>query len=233
MLVYTYFHPVPAIDFLEECKLHALWKRSWTDSEFIPVTLTHQIAESHPKFREFDALVRSLPTINPPGYDLACWHRWLALDVSGGGLMTDYDMICRGFSAEFLQFPNPVTILDRGGVPCAVYTSAAGAAQIVSDILTTKHAHDGKHYSDMFFFQAKGYPREENLTLPFGAAHWQEAPAVHFSHSDTARERPNKFRSRVVWEEMFKPFLPATADKSEAGVLDPTGGAPVQSPTPA
>lgn len=227
MRVYTYFHPVPQIDFLEECKLHALWKRSWMDSEFIPMTLTHQTAEMHPKFAEFDRKVRSFPSINPPGYDIACWHRWLALAVSGGGLMVDYDMICRAFSEEMLQFPNPVTILDRGGVPCAVYATELGAEQIVNDILTFEHKHDGKHYSDMFFFQARGYPREENLTLPFGHPDWQMAPAVHFSHSDTARERPNKFRSVVVWHEMFKPFLAERADKAEAGLLDPTKDVPV------
>lgn len=213
MKVHTYFQPLEQIAFLEETKLHALWRQSWLLSEFIPITLTHQVAESHKDYARYLKLVSSFPTVNPPGYDLACWLRWLALDVVGGGLMTDYDVICRAFSAEDLQFPNPVTILDRGGVPCAVYATLEGASAIVQDVLNFKHVmgdnNGTPHYSDMFFFQARGYPRAENLTRPFGAPDWEMAPAVHFSHSDVGRERPNKVRSRVVWDEMFKPYQPA------------------------
>lgn len=212
MLVYTYFQPLPAIEFLEETKLHSYWRKSWSDSEFTPITLTHQIAESHPKFAQYDALVRSFPSINPAGYDLACWHRWLALAQVGGGLMTDYDVICRGFSEEFLQFPNPVTILDRGGVPCAVHATAEGAQQIVDDVLSFRHKHDGQHYSDMYFFQAKGYPRAGDLTAPYGSAEWPVAPAVHFSHSDCGREQPGVFRTKIVWDLMIKPFLPPAVE---------------------
>lgn len=230
MKVHTYFQPLEQIAFLEETKLHALWRQSWLSSEFIPITLTHQVAESHKDYERYLRLVSQFPTVNPPGYDLACWLRWLALDVTGGGLMTDYDVICRAFSAEDLQFPNPVTILDRGGVPCAVYTTVEGASQIVQDVLRVKHVFgevNGRpHYSDMYFFQAQKYPRNENLVYTFGQENWQLAPAVHFSHSDVGRERPNKVRSRVVWDEMFKPFQPPSV--VEDAPTPVSGGEPVK-----
>lgn len=205
MIVYTYFEPVKDIDFLEESRLASQWRKSWVASGFSPMTLTSQIAESHPKYFEYVKLVRALPSVNPAGYDLACWLRWLALDVVGGGLMTDHDMIARAFDPEFLAFANPITVLDRGLVPCAVFTTKAGATQLVDDILEHDHKHDGKHYSDMYFFQAKGYPRDGDLTAPYGAADWKLAPAVHFSHADCGREQPGRPRSTIVWEEMFAP----------------------------
>lgn len=200
--VYSYYHPVPAMDCGQEAALIILWRKSWQNSEFIPVLLSHQVADAHPKAEEYTALVSKFPSSNPPGYDLSCWMRWLALAQIGGGLMTDYDVIARAFAPEFLALPDNVTVLDRGGVPCAVHATAEGANQIVNAILDFPHKHDGKHYSDMLCFQALGFAKAPSLTAPFGAPDWQEAPAVHFSHFDCSRERPGKLRSTVIKTEM-------------------------------
>lgn len=201
-LVYSYFNPTPTIDFGAEASIIILWQKSWRESEFLPVMLTHQHADAHPRAEEFLRVVSNFPSINPPGYDLSCWMRWLALAQVGGGLMTDYDVIARAFSPEFLALPNDVTVLDRGGVPCAVYATAEGAQEIVNGIIRGPHKHDGKHYSDMLHFQARGYHKAPTLTAPFGASDWQDAPAVHFSHSDCARERPGQKRSLIIRKEM-------------------------------
>lgn len=199
--VYTYFNPVPEMPHEQEHALIVLWQRSWRDSGFEPVVLTHLHAEAHPLFPEIDKLVRSFPTQNPKEYEVACWHRWLAFATVGGGLMTDYDVIARGFDPEFLVLPDNVTVLDRGGVPCAVHATAEGAQEIVSAIARGPHPHNGKHYSDMYWFQWKNFPKAGHLTAPFGAADWKTAPAVHFSHGDVARERPGKDRVAVIrWE---------------------------------
>lgn len=201
-LVYSYYHPVPKMDVGIEAGLIILWRKSWIASEFIPVTLTHQQADAHPRAKEYLAVVEKFPSVNPPGYDLSCWMRWLALAQVGGGLMTDYDVIARAFSTEFLALPNDVTVLDRGGVPCAVHTTPEGAQKIVDDIIAHPHQHDGTHYSDMLCFQALGYPKAPTLTAPFGAPDWKEAPAVHFSHSDCAREQPGRPRHAIIRAEM-------------------------------
>jgi hypothetical protein len=128
--------------------------------------------------------------------------RWLALAQVGGGLMTDYDVIARAFSPEFLALPDDVTVLDRGGVPCAVHATPEGANQIVLDVIAFPHQHDGKHYSDMYFFQARGYPKAPSLTAPYGAPDWKNAPAVHFSHFDCSRMNPKLARHLVIKKEM-------------------------------
>ncbi len=205
-IVYSYFHPLPAMDHAVEQGLIILWQKSWRANDFLPVTLTHQMADAHPRAEEFLRLVRTFPSSNPAGYDLACWMRWLALAQVGGGLMTDYDVIAGAFSPEFLALPNDVTVLDRGGVPCAVYATPEGAQQIVDDILAFPHkfdkAEDGGHYSDMLCFQLLNYPKAPTLTAPFGAPDWRDAPAVHFSHADCSRERPGKHRHEIIRKEM-------------------------------
>lgn len=200
--VHTYFNPVPKMDVGTEHQLITLWQKSWRASEFLPVVLTHQMADAHPLRDAYVDVVSRFPSVNPPGYDLACWMRWLALAQAGGGLMTDYDVIARAFSPEFLALPSDVTVLDRGGVPCAVHTTPEGAQQIVLDVIARDHKHDGKHYSDMFFFQAQGYDKAPSLTAPYGAPDWQTAPAVHFSHHDCHLTSPGRPRVAVIRREM-------------------------------
>lgn len=200
-LVYCYFQPLAVMDVSVEHALIVLWQKSWRRSGFEPVILTHQHAEAHDKFEEFDKLVRSFPSMNPPGYDLACWHRWLALSRVGGGLQTDHDLIARAFSPEMLALPNDITVLDRGGVPCAVYTTPDGANQIVEDILAMEHKHDGRHYSDMIALQALGYTKAPELTAPVGADGWKDAPATHYSHHNCNLTFPGQKRTDIIRRE--------------------------------
>lgn len=196
-VVYSYFHPVVGLDPGTESGLIRLWQSSWKASEFLPILLSHQHADAHPRAAEFKKVVSAFPSINPTGYDLSCWMRWLALARVGGGLMTDYDVVARGFSPEFLALPDEVTVLASGSVPCAVYATPAGAEQIVDDIISGAHKHDGKHYSDMLWYQTHGYAQRA-LVAPFGGKDWQTAPAVHFSHFDCRRERPGKKRNDII-----------------------------------
>src|SRR5574343_993366 len=118
MKVFTYFNPVPEMDVSTEHKLIVLWQHAWRMSGYEPVILTHLHADAHPQWAEVDELVRSFPTVNPVDYELACWHRWLALAQVGGGLMVDYDVIPRAVDADMLcSIPDDVAVLDAGGVP--------------------------------------------------------------------------------------------------------------------
>lgn len=201
-IVYSYYDPVPSMDVGKEAALIILWQRSWRAQDFLPVMLTHQHADAHPRAKEFMARVSRFPSTNPPGYDRACWMRWLALARVGGGLMTDYDIIARAFVPEFLmELPHDINVLDRGGVPCAVYATPEGAQRIVDDIIAKAHPVDSRHFSDMLHFQKMGYPKAPALTAPYGAPDWKLAPAVHFSHSDCSREQPKLTRSAVIRKE--------------------------------
>jgi hypothetical protein len=201
-IVYSYYNPVPGIDHGGEAALIIEWQKSWRACDFLPVMLTHQHADAHPRAAEFLKIVENFPSSNPKGYDLSCWMRWLAFAQVGGGLMTDYDVIARCFSTEFLALPDHVTVLDRGGVPCAVYATPEGAQIIVDHIIKGPHKHNGIHYSDMVWAQSMNFPKAPGLTSPYGAPGWENAPAVHFSHFDCARENPGRKRPAIIREAM-------------------------------
>lgn len=203
MIVYTYFEPIRQIEHANENRLATLWRRSWARSGFIPMILNSQHAESHPRYAEYRSLVEKFPTTNAPGYDLACWLRWLALDVVGGGLMTDHDVICRAFDPEHLSTPDPILVLDATWVPCAVRTTPGGSNQLINDILTHPHRPPARHYSDMFYFREKQYPKDGDLTRPYGTPGWTEAPAVHFSHHDCGLTSPRVDRADLIYQLMF------------------------------
>lgn len=205
-IVYSYYHPVPSMDYGVESYLITCWRNSWHASEFIPVLLSHQVAEAHPRAEEFMAVVKRFPSVNASTYELACWMRWLALAQMKGGLMTDYDVIARAFSPEFLALPDDVTVLDRGGVPCAVHATPEGAEMIVDNIINIPPpivTVDGRpHSSDMLHYQKMGYTKHLTLTAPYGAPDWKTAPAVHFSHADCFRENPKLKRHLIIKKEM-------------------------------
>jgi len=57
------------------------------------VVVSQKDAERHPRYDEMVRRFSEYPTVNPPGYELACYLRYLAMAVVGGGFMTDYDVI--------------------------------------------------------------------------------------------------------------------------------------------
>lgn len=138
-----------------------LWKRSWDARGWSPVVLDCQVAQRHPAFERFDRLVRSYPTVNPEDYEAACFERWLALDQVGGGLMTDYDVLNARLPYPHNMPDAPLVACDVDRVPCAVYTQAGGAAEMVRwfsnrrrvlKAITSEQGHP--HVSDMHVFKS-------------------------------------------------------------------------------
>ena len=88
-VVYTYFEDQgmgdePALE---------VWRDVWAKAGWDPVVLSQKDAERHPRYDEMVRRFSEYPTVNVPGYELACYLRYLAMAVVGGGFMTDYDVI--------------------------------------------------------------------------------------------------------------------------------------------
>jgi hypothetical protein len=88
-VVYTYFEDQgmgdePALE---------VWRDVWAKAGWDPVVLSQKDAERHPRYDEMVRRFSEYPTVNAPGYELACYLRYLAMAVVGGGFMTDYDVI--------------------------------------------------------------------------------------------------------------------------------------------
>ena len=80
MRVYTYYDQVPGINIEEEKQLIRLWEISWKKHGWTPIVLSIQTAMKHPEFHAYHNHIKSLPSICPPGYDAACFLRWIAME---------------------------------------------------------------------------------------------------------------------------------------------------------
>lgn len=153
----------------------AVWARSWIRAGYLPHVLTEQEASRHPRYEELKALIASLPTVNLPKYEEACFLRWLALEVVGHPLMVDFDVLNFGLTPELLRADieaggaaGQFVILDRSGIPCAVYAGTdTERHQLVDTVFDEKALDaglveiDGRpHLSDMTVLQEqKWIPR--------------------------------------------------------------------------
>lgn len=202
--VYCYYESVPGQG--SAADLIQLWSASWKQQGWDPVVLGRRDAEKHPKFLPFYKRAASFPTINPPGYDLSCWLRWLAFAEAGGGVMTDYDVINRALPANQLGGPGgPVLIAEATRVPCMVLATEVGAQEIVLQMMEPLSYPVMGHFSDMLWFQRTNYPHTTTLCREIGHDHWGEAPVTHFSTGGCRRFNkmaPNKLT--VIQDVLFR-----------------------------
>lgn len=159
------------------------WADSWSRNGWTPKILGRADAEIHPLYESFLSHCQSLPTVNSQEYEMACYLRWLAFSVVGGGLMVDSDVINHGYSPARMRSNNSVLILDAGRVPCAV--SALETKLIVDEIFSADPSLAGleygkPHMSDMTIMMASHFPNSCDCVC-FGSPGWQEADLVHYS----------------------------------------------------
>lgn len=167
-----------------------LWRRSWDVRGWSPVVLDLQAAQRHPAFDRFDRQVRSYPTVNPENYEAACFERWLALEVVGGGLMTDYDVLNARLTYPATLPAAPIVALDVQRIPCAVYTTQGGAAEMVRwfsnrrRVLKAVVSERGQpHTSDMHVFQSCFHGPVVPLCGVYGGPENTPTPLWHVSSS--------------------------------------------------
>lgn len=201
-MIYTYFETVPEMSYDDGMELIEIWKREWSRCGWVPVVLGYDDAAKHPKFSEAEWIFSAFPSSNPDGYDLACFNRWLAMSVVGGGWMSDFDVL--PVNPQF----NPTQKIEffSGNkrdplIPCLVHGSKAGYEEVISHFMA--HIPKGDHTSDMVAlrdFQGETY----GGVLEYGDPGWQFAKAVHFSNHSMGPQQPK-------WE-----FIPGLLEEARA-----------------
>ncbi len=88
-VVYTYFEDQG----MGQAPTVEAWAEIWQAAGWKPVVVSEKHAALHPEYAQMRDRFASYPTVNPGGYELACYLRYLALAAVGGGYMTDYDTI--------------------------------------------------------------------------------------------------------------------------------------------
>jgi hypothetical protein len=69
------------------------WKERWERQGWEAVILGRDDAQKHPQWAQLATAYDRLPTVNGKPYEFACYVRWLAMEMAGGGWMTDSDVI--------------------------------------------------------------------------------------------------------------------------------------------
>lgn len=190
MIVYGYHAPVPGLP--DQGKLIDLWSKTWAQQGFTPIILSEGDAQKNPLYPAFKAHILDLPTTNPKTYEMACYLRHLAMQVIGGGLLTDMDVMPRKVETVRALKPdlNLPTILEPTRVPCAVFGSADAYGVIALQIMQVLPVAETKHISDMTILRSTLTPTRD-ICLEFGCTGsnkpddfghgWEKADLIHFS----------------------------------------------------
>lgn len=183
-VVFTYYEELVGRPSHEEKEQIECWKRTWIVRGFTPKILNEAIARQHPKYAEVTAKIAKFPTTNNKTYEAACYLRWLALAVVGGGLLSDYDVVNSHFTKDKLEGVQDVTVFyDAARCPCVSFMTVKGVDDLVSYLLEANDKDfvqvGGKsHCSDMILISQlvnklkKGGWRAETdeVDLPTGKA---------------------------------------------------------------
>lgn len=170
--VYCYHDPLPGTDQGEIAEELNLWKRGWQACGWTPIVLTRKEASMHPRFNDYLAKVSSLPVATNPAFEVARWLRWLALDVVGGGLLTDLDVLPNALTPEKLERA-PGFRDYQHDCPSVVLADGAGLAWWIAEVMAMKllptDQQDGRaHISDRNFLRR--LVAEQTATLAAGMA---------------------------------------------------------------
>lgn len=209
MKVHTYFENIPGFNDEQTIRL---WEATWNKFGWRPTVLGYEHFRAHPLSDLLDCAVSKFPTVNPTEYERACFRRWIALAYVGGGLMTDYDVMCNGFSYTNLpDATSPVTIFD-GHTPCAVFGSEDAflktAFAFIAYYPTAEDNFNGKsHVSDQGILSHRKVPFTElNLCKEYGKTGWESSPLIHFRNDSIpkGKERHDVIRLTLaklgIWE---------------------------------
>lgn len=95
--IHAYYESIPTIRQEEEFSCSNFWKGSWEKSGWNTLMLNKTHSSASPLFRMLMAkLVKE--SVHPR---IACrFTRWCALHAAGGGWMSDYDVLNKGFTPK-------------------------------------------------------------------------------------------------------------------------------------
>lgn len=210
--IFTYFTPVNDIDAEEQQMLIFLWKYSWMKYGWNPVVLLPVgFVFDNPGLDSAGTTMANFPSVNPDGYDRACFYRWLEMSKHGGW-MCDYDVMNNGFEPQ--PIPSRLTVYQmHNACPSLVAGNASEFLRLAMVFAErgkefVEEVHGSPHVSDMHILQS--LPEEydqENLVKAHGSDGWLTAKAVHFANQTMNGKKP-----RSAWIPQLLWSAPATSN---------------------
>ena len=196
--VYCYFSSYQEEHHDDNVAMIRHWRRSWGKNGWNAIVLTEADAKSHPFYHEVTRALFRLPTTNHHLYELACYHRWLAVAHRGGGWMCDYDVVNYGFKPIPIQSDltiweshdnrdDVVPSLVSGTMAGFLHAAMAFALVDVNEVIGIGHGV-AQHTSDMLVLQKMAQRDFFNISptvIQYGHPGWENAHLIHYSHSTT------------------------------------------------
>lgn len=194
--VFTYYEELNRPD---EGRLIDLWCESWSAHGWNPIVLSEKDIPHFQRWKSYLKHVSTLPSVNPPGYDLACYKRWIALVARGGGLMTDYDVMNYGFTpekAETLKVKDALTFFEER-VPSVVFGDRhyfkLACEYIEAYQPLAGDVEAGRpHVSDMTILQKvwkSTWIKHSPVVVQYSDPGWEKALLVHYCAWKTNRNK--------------------------------------------
>lgn len=201
MNVFSYYHDVSYSKYPRE--LISRWESSWKSFGFDPIILQESDARKHHLFDEYDELVKTIPTMNDPGWERHCWLRWLSYELASPGMFTDWDVINFGFTPDEIKENEwNLTGMDQTGT-AALYGSKLALRAFVSIIpfaIQMAYKVDGvRHVEDMHLMTSpllNGLRSVHPVGWVYGEPGYLQAKLIHFSNSKI----PIEFRENNRWK---------------------------------
>ena len=176
------------------------WRETWASHGWKPVLLDQFDAGRHPAFESYTEIMEKKPLMNFFEYEMACFHRWLALAAVGGGVMSDYDCMNNGLTPDDISYSDELTIYEPPHVPSLVGGSAEEYERIaklfgafnVKDYKKELYPHTkgGTAVSDMLILaNCPDQVKPCKIVAEYKSEGWQQAKAIHFSHNSCEEKK--------------------------------------------
>ncbi|CAE7243324.1 gly-3 [Symbiodinium natans] len=205
-VMHTYFQPIGKRKSSDGDATLEAWKYAWERAGWTTRVLNLSDAQQSPDFEEFNhTLWTKVPLGQGYEYDYQCYIRYLAMEMAGGGWMSDYDVIPTYLPPD-VELPNSGTFtVYQQHVPALMSGSKEQWGKVARRLLEqgVKHGSPGhlrdQLFSDMHSMEAlEMQPQREFIFINVIAdAHeWKDllnprceviqkrmTLAIHFAHS--------------------------------------------------
>jgi len=203
--VYVYNHPKRGPKNQEDLALLAVWKKAWTTRGWNPVVLTLRDAAGHPRFEDFQAAIERLPFVGDRRDKEDCFNRWLALEMAGGGLLVDMDVVPASFTpADAAGDAMLLSDCTTGSINAAVLRAGAVEKFVAAIEKYDARPEDtfGKrpHVSDLTVWSATMPDIFAFVAADYGSAESSVSKLVRFSTDAVGTERKSVLIEQFLGE---------------------------------
>lgn len=156
MKIYAYYQSIATADQSEEFGCANLWKQSWEQHGWSPILLNRSHAQASMLYSKLQKKLisefRQIPQELSSRIDWisARFVRWCALHAAGGGWLSDYDVINKGFKPEIAEdYQKTEKIyLDPTEQAHLIYVSADHIENCIKKII-----HDPMFFKNVLIFE--------------------------------------------------------------------------------